>query len=276
MGLIGLYLKLAYSVPAYFYLHTDWMTFAEKSLNLGEGNRSRLRRILRAFYRAFDGIFVLNGDQRKWLTGSAMGLDPTRVFLTAHWADDHFKPVKARREQVFGVDGDTPVLLFAGRLSEEKGVMDLPRVIEKVRAEISGAVMVFAGTGPAEGALKRAMPDALFLGWVDGTRLPEIYSAADLLLLPSRFDTFGCVVLEALSCGLPVVAYRSKGPKDILNDGTNGYLVKGKTEMAARIVQYLRDRRLMRSFREESLKRAGEYDPDTIVGRFIRDLHSVA
>ncbi|TAL35483.1 MAG: glycosyltransferase [Spirochaetes bacterium] len=276
MGMVVLYLKYAYSVPAHFYVHTDWMMFADKVLNFDELNKDRLRRLLRTYYKAFDGLFVLNTDQHKWLTGGAMGFDPARVFLTAHWAEKEFRPVDADRKNLFGVYGDAPVLLFAGRISEEKGVMELPAVMEKVRTAYPDVKLVVAGMGPAEAALKRAMPDAVFLGWVDHAKLPEVYSAADMLLLPSRFDTFGCVVLEALSCGLPVVAYKTKGPKDIIVDGINGYLVKTKGEMAARILEFLKDRKLRASFKKESLKRAKEYDPDRIIKRFLNDLTSAA
>ena len=120
------------------------------------------------------------------------------------------------------------------------------------------------------------MPDAVFLGWVDHDRLPEIYSAADMLILPSRFDTFGCVVLEALSCGIPVAAYNTKGPKDIIVDGVNGYLARNGADMASRIIGYLGDGKLRRSFRKQSLKRAREYDVDIILTRFLRDLNSAA
>ena len=276
MGLIALYLKQAYSVPAYFYVHTDWMMFAEKVLQFDVQNRDRLRRLLRAFYRGFDGLFVLNNDQRKWLIGRDMGFDPSKVFLTAHWAEDGFRPTPGDRKQLFGISVNDPIILFAGRLSEEKGVSEIPAIMKRVRSKFPGAVMAFAGMGPMEDELKALMPDAKFLGWVDHENLPAIYSAADLLLLPSRFDTFGCVVLEALSCGLPVIAYKTKGPKDIIMDGINGYLVKNQNDMAQRIIDYLGDARLRARFKRESLKRAKSYDPDIIISRFMNDLNSAA
>jgi glycosyltransferase involved in cell wall biosynthesis len=276
MGFAALYLKYAYSVPAYFYVHTDWMTFAEKTLRLDEKNMSRLRRMLRAFYKGFDGLFVLNKEQWKWLIGRDMGFDPSRVFLTAHWADKGFSPRSSDKKSIFNVENGRPVLLFAGRLSDEKGVMEIPSIFEKVRAAYPDVHMAFAGSGPREKDLKEALPDATYLGWVDQDMLPDIYSAADMLVLPSRFDTFGCVVLEALSCGLPVIAYNTKGPKDIIVSGLNGYLVKTRSEMAAKIIEYLKNIDLRESFRKESLKRAGEYDPDTIITRFMKDLNTAA
>ncbi|MBF0117508.1 MAG: glycosyltransferase [Desulfobacterales bacterium] len=87
MGITSLFLKYAYSVPAYFYIHTDWIMFAQKALNFDRQYRDRLRRIVRAFYRNFDGLFVLNSDQKKWLLGKEMNFDVDKVFLTADWAD---------------------------------------------------------------------------------------------------------------------------------------------------------------------------------------------
>ncbi len=276
MGLAALYLKLAYSVFAYFYVHTDWMMFAERVLKFNEQNKSRLRRILRTFYKGFDGLFVLNNDQRKWLIGKDMGFNPETVFLTAHWADEGFEPRGGDKKTIFGLKEPAPVLLFAGRLSDEKGVMEIPQIMEKVWEVHPSAKIAFAGMGPKEDELKKAMPDAMFLGWVDHAKLPEVYSAADMLILPSRFDTFGCVVLEALSCGLPVAAYNTKGPKDIIVDGVNGYLAKGGDDIAEKIIRFLSDGKLQRSFKAQALKRAKQYDVDIILQRFFRDLGSAA
>ncbi len=272
MGCIGLYLKAAYSVPAHFFVHTDWMMFARQVLNFDQRNRDRLRRMIRAFYRGFDGLFVLNADQRKWLTGRDMGFAPERVFATAHWADEGFSPRAIDRMSVIGVNGKTPVLLFAGRVSEEKGVRELPAIYKRVRASVPDAVMVIAGTGPAEAALRDELPEARFLGWVDHARLAEVYSAADVLLLPSKFDTFGCVVLEALSCGLPVIAYNTKGPKDIIRDGECGYLCASRADMADAAVRLIGDRERLDAFRDAALARAREYDADVINGRLKADL----
>jgi len=272
MGLAALYLKQAYTVPAYFYVHTDWMMFARKVLNFDEHNRSRLRRILRAFYRGFDGIFVLNTDQHKWFTGSKMGFDTSKVFLTAHWAEGNFVPVKSKKSEVFGCSENDPVLLFAGRVSEEKGVMELPSLYQKIKLRFPEMKIAIAGKGPCEEELKKAIPDGIFLGWVDHNELPKVYSAADMLVLPSKFDTFGCVVLEALSCGLPVTAYSTKGPKDIIQHNRNGYVVKSRQEMVAAIVEYFRTPTMQKSFKKAALQRSAEYSADRIIDRLLTDL----
>lgn len=271
MGLAALYLKQAYTVKAYFYLHTDWKTFARKVLNLEKENLSRLIRLLRAFYKAFDGVLVLNTDHYKWLTNKKMGLDKGKVFLTAHWPGKDFIRLASDKERLFGIGSNTPVMLYAGRISEEKGVMELADTYLEVKRKIPGVRMVIAGTGPAESKLLEELPDAIYLGWVDSVNLPAIYSSADLLVFPSKFDTFSCVVLESLACGLPVIAYNTKGPKDILWHGVNGYLVSDQREMIEQAIGYFRNPAAHESIRKAAVDRSGYYRPDQIMERLLAD-----
>ena len=129
------------------------------------------------------------------------------------------------------------------------------------------------GTGPAEEELRRSLPEATYLGWTAHERLPEIYSACDLLLMPSRFDTFGNVVLEAMSCGCPAVAYKTKGPKDIIEHGRNGYVVNNCQEFSSRAADYLTDPERQRKFRRSAQYRARrKHDVDVILEQFLTDI----
>lgn len=110
-----------------------------------------------------------------------------------------------------------PVLLYVGRVSYEKGVEDF------LRLRTPGTKLV-VGDGPARPALQRAYPEAVFLGYRKGRALGEVYAAADLFVFPSRTDTFGVVVIEALASGLPVAAYPVTGPADIITDPRWGAL----------------------------------------------------
>ena len=269
MGLAALYLKNAYSVKSYFYLHTDWIMFARKVLDLDRGNLNRFRRLLRTFYKSFDGLFVLNKDQEKWLTGREMGFNPEAVYPTAHWADAGFYARKDSRASIPGVQPDDKIVLFTGRVSNEKGVMELPEIIRGINKLIPHIKLVIAGTGPAENELRAAFSEAIFLGWIDHKDLPGIYSSADLLILPSKFDTFSCVVLEALSCGLPVIAYKTKGPKDIIIDGINGYLVNSNQDFVRKMNEYFSGDAQQTTFRANALTRAKEYNKQEIINSFM-------
>ncbi len=110
-----------------------------------------------------------------------------------------------------------PILLYVGRVSHEKGIDDFLKLKTK-------GTKVVVGDGPARAALEREHRDAIFLGYRRGDPLGEVYAAADLFVFPSRTDTFGIVVIEALASGLPVAAYPVTGPKDIITRDELGAL----------------------------------------------------
>jgi len=271
MGFAAIYLKKLYSVRTDFYMHTDWITFARQVFGMEELGVKNIQRMARIYYHLFDNIFVLNRDQQQWLTGESMKFDPSRVFLTAHWVEAAFIN-SCDVSHTMTDPQKPPVVLFTGRLSQEKGIFELPGIFREARARIPNLRMMIAGTGPAENELKKAFPEAEYTGWVDHDRLPEIYHSADLLILPSRFDTFSCVVIEALSCGLPVIAYNTKGPKDIIQDSVNGYLTDDTEEIVERIVEFFLDVTLQDSLKKAARERAGDYTPDAILHGLLKDL----
>lgn len=102
-----------------------------------------------------------------------------------------------------------PVLLYVGRVSYEKGIEDF------LRLKVPGTKLV-VGDGPARLELAKRYPGAVFPGYRKGEALGECYATADLFVFPSRTDTFGIVLIEALASGLPVAAYPVTGPVDIV------------------------------------------------------------
>ncbi|MDR2473146.1 MAG: glycosyltransferase [Tannerella sp.] len=269
MGMFGLYLKHAYTVEATFYMHTDWLMFARKALGIEGHYLNRIRRMLRWFYKQFDGVFVLNSDQKKWFSSNQMNLNPDKIFQTTHWVNEIFKPVAADKKTLFGIENNRPVLLYVGRVSKEKGVLEVSQIYRRIKHKIPDLQLVVVGKGPALQQMKDENPDAFFPDWIAREKLPAIYSSADLLLLPSRFDTFSIVVLEALSCGLPVIAYNTKGPKDIIRDGMDGFLVNTQPEMQARVEEFFVNKK---SFRKSAVERAAAYMPETIINGVLKNV----
>lgn len=102
-----------------------------------------------------------------------------------------------------------PIQLYVGRLAVEKNV-------GAFLSNGHAGTRVVVGDGPQRDALEAAFPQAIFLGARFGTELASIYRAADVLVFPSRTDTFGLVMIEALACGTPVAAYPVTGPVDVL------------------------------------------------------------
>lgn len=270
MGPLALFLKHAFHVPAHFYMHTDWMSYLENNTQLDEHGLNRIRRILRSFYQQFDQLLVLNSEHKAWLCSDAMGIPAQRILSTAHWPSEVFrnKPNKTWRAH----PDRAPVLLYSGRLSWEKGLRDVVQVWNALKVEFPNCKMRFAGTGPAEAELRLLAADAEFLGWLSPEELKMAYGEADLLLFPSRFDTFGCSVLEAMSQGLPVIAYASKGPADLIHDGVSGFLCEDVRGLTHAALEVLGNPALLQKLRKGALVRAAKYTPDQIMGQFCADL----
>ncbi|MFL9914986.1 glycosyltransferase family 1 protein [Paraburkholderia fungorum] len=108
-----------------------------------------------------------------------------------------------------------PIFLYVGRVAVEKNVEAF------LKLDLPGSKWV-AGEGPALAELKSRYPQANYLGVLTQAELAKVYAAADVFVFPSRTDTFGLVLLEALACGTPVAAYPVTGPIDVLGDGGAG------------------------------------------------------
>lgn len=108
-----------------------------------------------------------------------------------------------------------PVSLYVGRLAVEKGVEDF------LALDLPGSKLV-VGDGPARADLERRFPNARFTGTLTGEALAEAYASADVFVFPSRTDTFGLVMLEALASGCPVAAFPVRGPLDVIGADGRG------------------------------------------------------
>ena len=110
-----------------------------------------------------------------------------------------------------------PIWLYFGRVSVEKGIEDF------LALDLPGTKLV-VGDGPATESLRRKYPGAVFTGYRFGDELARHVAAADVFVFPSRTDTFGLVLLEAMACGVPVAAYPVTGPIDVVVNGVTGVL----------------------------------------------------
>lgn len=105
--------------------------------------------------------------------------------------------------------------LYVGRVSAEKGIEDF------LRLELEGSVVV--GDGPLRDNLREKWPRVAWRGWLGGEELAQAYRDADVLVFPSKWDTFGLVMIESIACGTPVAGYRVAGPIDVIDQGVTGY-----------------------------------------------------
>lgn len=114
-------------------------------------------------------------------------------------------------------NADKPTVLYVGRVSKEKNLESLCELQDGYNIEI-------VGNGPHFDALVNKYKKVTFLGYQSGTVLANSYARADVFAFPSKTDTFGIVIIEALSVGTPVAGYPVSGPIDILEQGINGFM----------------------------------------------------
>jgi glycosyltransferase involved in cell wall biosynthesis len=126
-----------------------------------------------------------------------------------------------------------PIFLAVGRVAREK---NLPAFLS---LDLPGSKVV-VGEGPALASLRRRFPAAHFLGRREYGKLAQIYASADAFVFPSRTDTFGLVMLEALASGLPVAAYPVPGPMDVINGSRAGVLDEDLRQAALGALQVSR------------------------------------
>lgn len=179
----------------------------------------------------------------RWFHGPAQAIlastESVRATLRAHglghvrhWGRGvdlaHFRPGLSPHAAMRDLPG--PVQLYVGRVAVEKN-------LDAFLGSGHPGSKVVVGDGPARAALAATYPDAHFLGSMFGADLASAYAAADVFVFPSRTDTFGLVMIEALACGTPVAAYPVTGPVDILTPAVGAMDADLDTAIAAALTR---------------------------------------
>ena len=166
--------------------------------------------VMRWFHGPSKGVMVATPTLRQDL--EARGFDNVKTW--SRGVDvEMFRP---RNDHA--LDLPRPIFLYVGRVAVEKNLEDF------LRLELPLGTKVVVGDGPQRAALEARYPEAVFTGTKQGDELARHYAAADVFVFPSRTDTFGLVMLEALASGVPVAAYPVPGPNDVIDGHGVGVL----------------------------------------------------
>ena len=179
--------------------------------------------------------------------------------------------------------GARPTLLFVGRLMAEKGVCDLLEAFVQVRSQID-CRLVMVGDGPLAGELRRRavqleVDDSVdFTGYLAEPELSEVYSHANVFVLPTYTEGFPTVILEAMSFGLPIVTTRVGGAPDHLTEGENALYVplRQPKALADVLIGLLGDQSLREILGENNRRKVDDFAPMRVVGAYARVLDEVA
>jgi D-inositol-3-phosphate glycosyltransferase len=162
--------------------------------------------------------------------GEKIGVVPCGVNL------DLFQPQdKQAARKALGLDENTPIALYVGRFDPIKGIDRLLKAVAHLRRQQHLQLLIIGGDGPETDeyqnlqrlARQLGIADSVsFVGRIDQDRLPQYYSAADVLVIPSYYESFGLVGLESLACGTPVVSTPVGAMSTVLQNGKAGMLVE--------------------------------------------------
>ena len=231
-GIAGVELSREWSLPH----ATTFHTLARKKMQARVGEKETQLRITgesRVMLGA-DAI-VVSTEQELEDLDRLYETSPYKVRVIPAGVDlDLFRPVdKSRARRTLGLT-EKQVVLSVGRIEPLKGLDTLIGAFAMLDDPANTRLLVVGGAPGRDREIERlksiaeglGLQDRVsFVGAVDQTELPTYFSAADVFVLPSHYESFGLVALEAMACGLPVVASRVGGPRAIIKDGRTGYLI---------------------------------------------------
>jgi glycogen(starch) synthase len=210
-----------------------------KELNPNEKSMLRFNFVLRLFEKRLmkrsDALIAVSKYTVDELTG-LYGIEEEKIHVIYNGVDvEKFKPRPNRAElrREFGLDEDKKVVLFVGRLYHRKGLDVLLRSVSHVLKEFSDVTFAISGTGfkAKEESLRNLAKEldiedhVKFLGYVPDDKLPDVYAASDIFVLPAIYENFPFAILEAQATGLPVISTKVGGIAEFLVDKENGFLI---------------------------------------------------
>ena len=181
--------------------------------------------ILRRFYQRCDALVAPSQSQIEELRAQRMHDD---IAIWSRGVDRTvFHPSKRDHKwrRAHGLADDDVAIVFLGRLVMEKGLDVFAETIVQLRQRQVPHKVLVIGDGPAREWFEKALPGGIFAGFKTGKDLGEALASGDIFFNPSITETFGNVTLEAMACGLPVVAAGATGAASLVQDGATGRLV---------------------------------------------------
>ena len=231
-----------------------------KELNPNEKSMLRFNFVLRSYEKKLmkrsNALIAVSKYTVDELT-ELYGIDEKKIHVIYNGVDvQKFKPKpnKAELRREFGLEEETKIVLFVGRLYHRKGLEILLRSIPPVLQEFSNVKFVISGKGfkQKEESLRNLAKQldiedhVSFLGYVPDEKLPSLYATSDIFVLPAIYENFPFAILEAQSTELPVISTKVGGIAEFLVDNQNGFLIEpgDPTQLTQRVLTLLQDQKL--------------------------------
>ncbi len=227
---------------------------------------------------AADAVIGLSSDAARF--AQKFGAAPQKTAVIPTSVDTTvFRPgQKNLLRDRYGIEGE--VVLFVGRLTRDKAPDAILKAFQRVTSVVPDAKLVLVGKGKEEATLRDLqrrlnLENVYFLGMVPRNEMPFIYAGAQVLVLPSVFEIFGNVVLEAMATGLPVVGSKIAGMADVIADGITGFHIRpGDIDQIANyLTQLLTNRDLREHMCQAARSMAVEKFDDISIARAVESIY---
>lgn len=277
-GLCGEQLRRSWNVPHVTMFHT--LGEIKNRASLSEHETDLRIRSEAEIIRGVDRV-VCATEQERNLIRQLYAADPAKVMVIPLGVDlERFRPLdKEAARAALGLQ-DERIVLFVGRLEPLKGVDILINAAALLESDVDCSVLIVGGDSGSRAQVARLRDLArergieqrvAFVGAVDHDQLPLYYSAADVCVVPSHYESFGLVAVEAMASGLPVVASRVGGLTGTVRDGETGYLVPWlcPEPFAERIELLLSNEPLRRSLGEAAREAVTRFRWETVAASIL-------
>ncbi len=232
-------------IPWVHMSHT-WAHLKNKNLHLSQQTESSQRLRAESLVAAKCDLLIVSTPSEQLFATWFYGVQPERIRVVPCGVDSStFFPGNLEEAKTeLGIGPENPVVAFVGRLDAIKGLDILLRSVRLLQDRLSPGplpqLLVIGGEStPGELERLKGLADGLglsgsvhFLGPIPHSELPRYYRASDVVVLPSLYESFGMALLEAMACGVPVVASRVDGPAHFVRHGVTGFLVPPGDERA--------------------------------------------
>ena len=278
-GCVGTALSSLCGIPLVHMFHTLGYLKDQVTKPLGTAESPIRLRVEAQIAKQADRLVVASNREKSQLI-RAYGVSAEKISTVPCGVNTHlFRSLPSRQSKSHLNLPDKRYILFVGRIDPVKGIDILLKAMRTVKDQAANAdtlcLLVIGGDGkrpayPEDSEMHklkqlttnlRLEDTVLFLGSQKQERLPFFYAAAEMCVLPSRYESFGMAALEAMACGIPVIASDVGGLSSFIQDTKTGFLVPGENEkvLAARILTLLNDAALREGMGKEARQRAKEF-----------------
>ena len=263
------------------------LLWSESTLKEKRSQNSIKENFKRFLVKQASGYIVPGTAQAEYLVN--LGISSKSICIAPNSVDSSFfskntqklKPQKEQIKQELGLKG--PVLLYVGRLLDDKGIPELLCAFEQICQKYSSVNLVLVGDGPdkekyANECRRQELKGVLFTGFLEQEALPKYYLIADIFIFPTRSDPWGLVLNEAMLAGLPIICSSAAGAvDDLVKPEENGFIHEpgDVTGIVKYICCLLQNKELREQMGERSSQIIANYTPEKMAQSFVKAIWSL-